>query len=125
MDSSATHQVTINIPIAVDANDLWAAVLGSGWDTFSWWTASEYLTGDWDHAGIVRITAEDPDSTDDTFITREIDLDALVRATQNVAGGGYVDGCTGHAINWSDLDFDACVGDLILQVAVFGEPIYS
>lgn len=109
--------------ITLDAVDLWSAVMGSGWETFPWWCRVKYLEGDWDVPGRVQVAVSNPDDMDaDTDIVT-VDLDALILAVKIVVAGDYVDACTGQDIDWEDVD--ACVGDLVMQIAVLGEETYA
>lgn len=108
--------------VTLDADDLWSAVMGSGWETWPWWQSVKYLEGDWDVPGRVQVSIDDPDA-EDAALVRVITLSALIDAVHTVNERGFVDLCTGRPIDWEDLD--ACVGDLVLQIAIFGKEIYA
>lgn len=124
MTTPDTSTVTVTVPVTLDAVDLWSAVMGSGWETFSWWLGTEFLTGDWDQPGRLRVWVPSPDDQDDR-VDEVITLDHITRALQTFVTNGYRDACTGRPIDLADLDFDACVGDSLMQIAVFGESIYG
>ena len=114
-----TGTVTIPLTITVPANELADAVLGSGWDTFSWWLAAKY------HGDNVDVVVVDPD-TDKVRESKTITPDHLAQALTVAIEKGYTDACTGRPITVTrDLDFDACVGDVIMQIAVLGEVVYG
>ena len=109
--------------ITIDAAELWSGVMGSGWETFPWWQSVRYLEGDWDVPGRVQVSISNPDDPDADIDIIQVDLDALILAVKIVAAQGYVDACTGADIDWEDID--ACVGDLVMQIAVLGEETYA
>lgn len=118
--------VVINVGKVYQTNDLWSAVMGSGWEMWSWWKSINYLEGDWDEPGVLRVEVEDPEDEDKT-ISKDINAQKIIEAMSLVAGmpDRFCDACTGRPIDWDDLDFDACVGDLFMQYAVFGETVYA
>lgn len=122
--NTSTVTVIVTVPIILDATELWSAVMGSGWETFSWWTKCEYLEGDWDVPGHVLVGVEDPEDNELT-VTHVVDITDMTSALQTFVNEGYRDACTGRRIDLTDLDFDACVGDSLMQIAVFGESIYG
>lgn len=115
--------LTKHSSITLDAVDLWSAVMGSGWETWPWWQSVKYLEGDWDVPGRVQVAVANPDDPESSTDIAQVDLDALILAVKIVAAGDYVDACTGQDIDWEDVD--ACVGDLVMQIAVLGEETYA
>jgi len=119
-------RVVITVGKTYQTSDLWAAVIGSGWEMWSWWKSINFLEGDWDEPGVLRVEVEDPEDEEKT-LTKDITTERLIEAMSLVAGmpDRFCDACTGRPIDWDDLDFDACVGDLFMQYAVFGETVYA
>lgn len=114
---------TVTLGKDYETSELWSAVMGSGWETWSWWQSVRYLEGDWDIPGRVQVSISDPDDPDADIDIVQVDLDALILAVKTVAAGNYVDACTGRDIDWEDVD--ACVGDLVMQIAVLGKETYA
>ena len=108
------------IEVEVDPAELWSEVFGSGYETWPWWNMVTFSEGDWDTPGVAHLSIIDPDegplSTDVTVA--EVNMERLVWAYEQ-AIATCVDACTGKAI-YPGSDIDACVGDCILQIAVYG-----
>jgi len=107
--------------------DLWEAVLGSGWETWGWWEDAVYSKGaDWDSIGTITLTIANPDDEDSKPISKMLGVDDLAAALAKSISRGYRDSCTGERI---DLDvqggFDACSSDVVLQIAVLGDVVYG
>lgn len=112
----------INAIVPVNEAELWSSTFGSGWETYSWWIQYRFIEGDWDVPGKVYLKADDPNS--DEYIQRELTVNDLLEAWQkilNIPGGVWH---CGQQMNDID-DFDACVGDNVLQMAMFGEIVYG
>lgn len=103
--------------MTMTVTDFWASILGSAWETFPWWEDVTYVDGDWDKPGVVRVTAEDP-NTDGGTVTVEVNLPMLLEAWNRSVENGWRDACTGGEMNIEDVD--ACVGDVVMQMAVYG-----
>lgn len=105
----------------MDREELWSEVLGSNYEAVSDWIVREqYIDGDWETPGTIQITAEDPEEESNT-ITVGIDADDLYRAYEIALENEYHH--CGRALD--EQDFDACAGDIVLQVAVYGEVVFS
>lgn len=111
-----TEYVTVNHRIPAD--DLWSSIMGSAWETWSWWTAVEYQgKADWDVPGYVKITAWDGVHEDyDHLTTKVLNPDDLFEAYNWYVNQGY-------KMMYEDLD--AVYGDVIVQRAFYGEVIYG
>lgn len=112
--------------ITKDQQELWEATFGSGFESMPWWTRVHYeLDTNWDKPGIVALSIEDPERYD-AVVTRHVTMHELLLAIED-AKRTCVDACTGQPITTTpgEVDFDACVGDAILQIAVLGEVVYS
>lgn len=105
----------------MDRDELWSEVLGSGYEEVSEWIVKEqYIDGDWDTPGTIQIVAEDPEE-EGLNITVGIDADDLYKAYEIAVENGY----THCGKPLENQDFDACAGDIILQVAVYGETVFG
>lgn len=112
-------QVMIEVPDEV----LWTSVLGSAFETWSWWTMVKYLDdANWDKPGHVHIGIIDPDN-EGKEITKVISIEDLARGMAIAIQKGYRDPF-GHT-DWGSFDFDAITGDIVMQCAVLGECVYS
>lgn len=117
---------SISMGVEVDPHELWESTFGSSFEQWEWWRSVEYLDGaDWDKPGMVRLGIDDPTGVEDTY-TLVVTMPRLLQAVEQ-AVNTCVDACTGQPINVKkgEVDFDACVGDCILQIAVLGEVVYG
>jgi len=103
--------------IEIDEQELWSAVFGSAWESFgTHWSECEWLEGDWEHIGKVRLVAKDEVTEEEweQVITIDTLLKALPIANKQVS------------MDLFDFDdYDSICGDAVLQVAVLGEVIYG
>ncbi len=66
--------VTITAPIYMQADELWSRVFGAEPAMFgSHWVDFSYIQGDWDKAGLVKVTLEDPEN-EYTSVSMKIDV---------------------------------------------------
>lgn len=116
---------TKTVTMTVDPNELWSNVFGTAGDSFWWWRIVDFIEGDWDTVGKVRLGIANPD--DETKIkTKTVGIDDVVAAVSKVLDKGYRDACTGKPIAVGpDMDWDACTSDCVLQVLVLGEVVYG
>ena len=105
------------IEIEIDEKELWSNVFGSAFESFgNHWYEIEYLSGDWDEIGSVRLGIMDEMTEEVTSAIIGIEelLVALPIANKQVS------------MDLLDFDnYDAVCGDAILQVAVLGEVVYG
>jgi hypothetical protein len=110
---------TVVVNIEMDADALWSAVFGSAYEQMGWWLGEHFVEGDWSTAGLAKITFEDPDTSSEQ--TTYVNVDDLARGYSLALKNNYHHCGTGIDLE----DPDACVGDIILQCAIFGEVIYG
>jgi hypothetical protein len=103
--------------------ELWASVFGSAPDYWGW-TVIEFLEGDWDTPGRAKVTIIDPDDPTYVVAVRELTMDHIWEALDKAVAARYTDVCTGRPIH-ETCEWDACTSDVILQLAVLGEIMYS
>lgn len=109
----------------VSTEDLWSATFGSSGEEFPWWEKISFTSGNWETPGKAIVVGEDPEDEDARIIC-VVGTTDIRRAYNKACHAGMVDACTGHPINDMDVsDFDACVADLILQLAVYGKEVYA
>jgi hypothetical protein len=103
--------------LEVDEQELWSAVFGSGWESFGChWHEVEWLEGDWDKVGKVRLVAIDEHTEETTEAV--ITIDTLLRALPIANKQVYMD-------LFDFEEYDSICGDAILQVCVLGKVIYG
>ena len=103
---------------------LWEMTFGTSGESFSWWSNLKFIEGDWDTPGIASIAIEDPDD-EARLVFAELRI-ADIRAAAEKARETCVDACMGSAISLDEeADWDACVSDCVLQMAVLGEVVYG
>jgi hypothetical protein len=110
----------------IDKQAIWENTFGTSGESFSWWREVTFLDdADWNKPGRVRLGIEHPDDASKTGV-KTLGIDEIVAAAIK-ASETCVDPCTGSKIdvNGDDIDWDACVSDCVLQIAVLGEVVYG
>lgn len=102
---------------------LWSAVFGSSFEVWDWWINIEYVEGEWDKPGHVRLTIENPDYVGTSRITANIRMDNIRKAFDELLRKGIVNRDCIYAED--DVDLDAVAGDAVLQQAILGDIIYG
>lgn len=114
----------VQIVQEIDSRDFWEGIVGSAWETWSWWAHVDCDYGDYSRG--LTVSVFDPavdewewDRHDEsTYITRHLTVDDLA------ASYSWYQRTYGHrAYHYEDMD--ACYGDVIIQHAIFGEVIYG
>lgn len=113
----------MNVTVDVDAEELWSAVFGSGFQfdevTRSWMVRYHFIEGDWETPGIIKIwTVEDG-------YCGEFTIDQLLQALSIAISEGYNHVPCGGKIDTDFSNYDSCVADLLLQIMVYGKEIYA
>jgi hypothetical protein len=105
------------ITIEIDDKDLWGAVFGAGATQWPWWHSVDYMDGaDWETPGTAMIGIEDPDDEDRTIVGA-VTVDLLAKA--------YSKAIQENIIRDRYDDLDANSADIVLQIAILGELVYS
>jgi hypothetical protein len=105
------------IEIEIDEKELWSNVFGSAFESFgNHWYEVEYLSGDWDEIGSVRLGIMDEMTEEVTSAI--VGIDELLAALPIANKQTYMD-----LLNFDN--YDAVCGDAILQVAVLGKVVYG
>lgn len=113
---------TVSISHAIDADEFWSSVMGSGWETYTWWQSVAYIDdSDWNVPGSVAVTIDNPEGAGVRKAT--IDVAVLAAAWNTLVAADHRDACTGRRFDIEDVD--ACVGDAVMQHAVLGEVVYG
>lgn len=111
----------VSINIEVDPLELWISVMGSAWEQAGdHFLEANYLSGDWDEIGVLELTGENPNG--EGIITKKIGINEILEAYAEAINRGH------HHCNCSMVDlenYDSCAGDIILQLALYGELIFG
>lgn len=130
-----TEPLTLTVTISGERQDeVWRKTFGSGWDTWGWSDVFYLDDADWDKPGVAEVVFYNTDSIEgydeDGYPEYEKEGEAVVTpatlfvALQRVMEAGGVDPCTGRPITELS-DWDACVSDVILQMAVLGDVVFG
>ena len=116
----------VRINVEVPAKELWSAVFGSGflWDGVNdeWLMGIKFIDGAWDVPGVVELTYLDEDEKPHKQFYNAHDLAGALSTSM---AKGYNHSPCGCKIDMDFSNYDSCVGDLLLQVMVYGELIYG
>ena len=105
------------VEIEIDEQELWSSVFGSAWESFgTHWVEAEWLEGDWENIGRVRLVAED--ETDGSRTEKVVGLEEILKALPIANSQVSMD-------LFDFEDYDSICGDAVLQVAVLGEVVYG
>lgn len=119
------EQIELNIKLTVNAQDLWEAVLGSGfYGCGPWWQSIEFL-GDADYSvmGEVKVGVSNPDD-EDKVLYKILSVRDFASALEKLMLNKQTH-CGGYSVDNDIQNWDACCSDFITQVAIFGEIIYA
>lgn len=116
----------VRINVEVPAEELWSAVFGSGFESDAvndeWLTGIKFIDGSWGIPGVVELTYLDEDEKPHKQFYNAHDL---AGALSTAMAKGYNHSPCGGKIDMDFSNYDSCVGDLLLQVMVYGELIYG
>lgn len=118
-----------SVIIELDDNELWGSVFGSGFDcdpvNRHW--LKDYSFGKdttWNKAGTVTIE-HITEADEDIVHTQLLTVNDLARALSYAIQEGYRHVPCGGAIGTDLDDFDSCVADIILQLAIYGKEVFA
>lgn len=117
LDTVERDDTKILVCHAVNKNELWSDVFGSGLEHYEWWLGVEFLEGDWNVSGIAKVTYLNEDNKRASKLIGIVDI---ANAYSSLASSGW-EHCCGDSID----EPDGCTSDAIMQVAIFNELIYS
>ena len=127
---TSTTTTTHEIP----DQELWSAMWGSGFEsdpvTNNYLMSMEFIEGEWDELGIVEIqyVAEDDDdegTVEEKWLTKRLNIQDVVDALTKAMSEGYHHVPCGGKIDADFDDWDACVGDILLQLALYGKEVWA
>jgi hypothetical protein len=123
-ETNQAHKVDLKVVVSFPAELVWSSVFGSAFETWSWWTTFNFLDGDWETPGHVALGIENPDGGED--ITKVLTIVEIVQAFQQALDLGYISpNCMYLSTREPDIDLDAEMGDVILQIAMIGDPTFG
>lgn len=108
----------------VDSQEFWENIVGSSWDTWSWWVAVKCDFYDYTKGLTVTVFSPesdernwsyDPDPSD--LVTKHLTVDDLARSY------AWYQSAYPRPYKWDNTDAES--GDVIIQHAIFGEVIYG
>jgi hypothetical protein len=123
MNSDTALRNTVTLTQEVDAQEFFENLLGSAWETWTWWHVAKYANGyEWDkyptdqNEPFLTVGICDPDDdNEEATVTKSLSLNDLVKAYGKAQGYAH--------LNWED--HDSCTGDIVMQTAVLGEVVYG
>jgi hypothetical protein len=123
-ETNQAHKVDLKVLVSFPAELVWSSVFGSAFETWSWWTAFTFIDGDWETPGHVALSIENPDGGED--ITKVLTIVEIVEAFQQALDRKYISpNCMYLSIREPDIDLDAEMGDVILQIAMLGDATFG
>jgi len=109
--------------VAVDKQELWSNIFGSAYESHRWWLGEEFAEGaSWEVVGDVTLTAWS-EQDEDKEVTKSFKPDDIFDAWKKSVEMRYE-----HCGNYTMLDVDdadACFGDIILQLAMYGKLVWG
>lgn len=116
-----TNMITVNIPVTLDAEELWSETFGSGWEYAEFQISVDFKNdASWEtpgNAGIAIVKIHDGE----TWQKAEVTPQTLADAFAKLSAIGYHHCGAPLALG----DFDACASADMLQMAVFSELVYA
>lgn len=117
--------------------DIFGAIFGSGFDTFSWWLNYRFIEGEREDdffgprdGWVVEVTVEDPDD-EDNMIDKHVTAQTIKNACHKILRDksfrkSLRDECGHLLFDEEELDMDAVDADCVMQYVMFdGEIIYG
>jgi len=116
----------VKVTVEVPAEELWGAVFGSNFESDSvndaWLKGFTFVQGTWDVPGLVELEYL---GEDQKYHKQFYGAHDLAGALSTAIKKGYNHSPCGGKIDMDFSNYDACVGDLLLQVMVYGELVYG
>ena len=109
--------ITLHVPVEVSEQTWEDLIVGSGFDTFSWWGEVSYSA----ETGVLSGQVEDPAAEDEgVYLDFEVTLQEVADAASSLAKRekGIAEGITMQ-------DLDAGDADCVVQECVLGDTIYG
>lgn len=125
---------TITINHEISDLELWSSIWGSGFETDpvarNYLMSYEFISGTWENLGVVEIKyvdEHDPSEGEDEskWLTKWLTIEDLTNALQLAMSEGYRHVPCGGAIDTDTDRWDACVADIIIQLALYGKEVWA
>ena len=134
--TTVTKDEVLTTTTTYEINDesLWTGIWGSGFENDpvarNWFMSLDFIEGDWDKVGVAEVKYVDEKDTEegwnqDKWLTKRLTIDDLVKAFQFAMTEGYSHVPCGGAIDLDTERWDGCVGDIIIQLAVYGKEVWA
>lgn len=113
--------------------DLWSAFWGSGFEsdpvTRNYLMSLDFIEGDWETLGVAEVdyVSEDDDTEgedEDKWLTKRLNVEDITNALA-IAMKGYRHVPCGGDITPEFDNWDACISDIILQLALYGKEVWA
>ena len=116
-----------DIILHLDSNTLWSAIWGSGFEddpvVRNYLVDYKFAVGTWDKAGSVDVTYID-ETDEDKHLTKRLNIDDFANALSKAIPNYHHSPCGGNITTDTD-DWDACIADLLLQLALYGKEVWA
>jgi hypothetical protein len=125
---------TVIIKHELKDEELWGAMWGSGFEsdpvTNNYLMSMEFIEGDWDKVGVVEVyyVSEDDDdegTVEENWLMKRLNMEDVTNALTLAMAEGYRHVPCGGNIDTNIDDWDACVGDILLQLALYGKEVWA
>jgi len=116
----------VRITVDVEAEELWSSVFGSGFESDpvndEWLRGFRFIQGDWETPGLIEL---DYLGEDQKYHKQTYNIHDLAAALSTAIAKSYHHVPCGGKIDADFSNYDSCVGDLLLQVMVYGEETFA
>jgi hypothetical protein len=116
----------VRITVDVEAEELWSSVFGSGFESDpvndEWLRGFRFIQGDWETPGLIEL---DYLGEDERYHKQTYNVHDLAGALSTAIAKSYHHVPCGGKIDADFSNYDSCVGDLLLQVMVYGEETFA
>ena len=116
----------VRITVDVEAEELWSSVFGSGFESDpvndEWLRGFRFIQGDWETPGLIEL---DYLGEDEKYHKQTYNVHDLAAALSTAIAKSYHHVPCGGKIDADFSNYDSCVGDLLLQVMVYGEETFA
>lgn len=118
-ETNTANKVAFKVTVSFPAELVWSSVFGSAFESWEWWRHFDFLDGDWETPGHVVLGIENPDGGED--ITKVLTIIEVTNAFQKAIDLNIIDvNCMYLSRRDPDIDLDAEMADVILQIALLG-----
>lgn len=124
------NTIFITVTKEFDANEVWTAITGSGWEQAPWWRRAKYnkaAIADWTEQGdpstfTIEVEIDDPED-EEKVIAKTVTFADIIEACQKVWAGKWYH-CSSRVDDHVSR-YDSCAGDIIMQMVMLGSVVYG